>query len=209
MKFRDCEYCMVYGTDNKPLSTARVEVDDKGSVSLYFNNAKLKNVRFKAFVDFYDTQQGLIRVWSDLAIRQNTNRTAEPWMADVQLLEIAKVFQRQKDLRVRVNIPLSFITEADEYFTGNIRNISAGGMFLLASRALKEGTVFSFSCRFAKEPGRIHAKALRFKGITNDKYGYGCQFVCLSPEAETNIRKFVFIKQIENQKGPEKRPQWR
>lgn len=205
MKFRDCESCLVYGTDNKPLSRARVEIDEKGKVSLYFNNTRLKNIRFQAYVDFYDMQQGLIRIWTDLSIRKNGNRdAAEPWMADVKLLEVTEVFQRQKDLRVRVNISTSFTTDAGEYFTGSIHNISAGGIFVSASKDLKVGTIFSFSYRFDGDMTRVSAKILRVKGVAGG-YGYGCQFVRLSPEAEINIRKFVFAKQMENQKRPERR----
>ncbi len=201
MKFRDCETCMVYGTDNKPLSRARVETDAKDKVTLYFNNYKLRSVRFKTFVDFYDMQQGLMRARCELVIRKNVNKDmAEPWMADVKVLEVADVFQRQKDLRVRVNISTSFTTDDGRFFSGTIKNISAGGIFLVTSQALQPETRFSFSYRFDGEPCKATAR-----GATAGGFGYGCQFVRLLPETEATIRKFVFAKQVENQKNPERR----
>ncbi len=206
MKFRDCETCMVYGTDNKPLSRARVQTDEKDKVTLYFNNYKLRNIRFKTYVDFYDMQQGLMRTWCELVIRKNTNKDMmEPWMADVKVLEVADVFQRQKDLRVRVNISTSFTTDTGEYFSGSIKNISAGGIFLVTSKALQPDTRFTFSYRFDGELCKVNAKVLRARGATTGGFGYGCQFVRLLPETEATIRKFVFAKQVENQKNPERR----
>ncbi len=206
MKFRDCETCMVYGTDNKPLSRARVETDAKDRVTLYFNNYKLRSVRFKTFVDFYDMQQGLMRARCELVIRKNANKDmAEPWMADVKVLEVADVFQRQKDLRVRVNISTSFTTDDGRFFSGTIKNISAGGIFLVTSQALQPETRFSFSYRFDGEPCKATARVLRARGATAGGFGYGCQFVRLLPETEATIRKFVFAKQVENQKNPERR----
>jgi len=210
MKFRDCETCLVYGTDNKPLSRARVENDEKGRVILFFNNYKLRNIRFKTYVDFYDMQQGLMRSWCELVIHKNTRKDmAEPWMADVKVLKVEDVFQRQKDLRVRVNISTSFSTDRGEYFSGTIKNISAGGIFLVTSKALQPDTKFSFSYRFDGESCKVTAKVLRARGVTAGGFGYGCQFVRLLPETEARIRKFVFAKQMENQsekqKGQERR----
>ena len=93
MKLRDCEGCLVYGTDNKPLSRARVESDKDETIRLYFSNYKLRSVRFQTFVDFYDMQQGLIRCYCELVIRKNVyeNRVNEPWMADCEVLEISGV----------------------------------------------------------------------------------------------------------------------
>lgn len=202
MRLRDCESCLVYGTDNKPLSKARVETGSDDSIRLYFSNYKLRSVRFRTFVDFYDMQQGLIRCFCEVLIRRNVHESAltEPWMADCSVIEINDVYQRQKDLRVRVHIPMEFSTETGEFFAGTIKNISAGGLFLVTSQAIKTGVCFSFHYRFEKELCRVNAKILRAKGAVGGGIGYGCQFLNLSPETEANIRRFVFAKQREKQR---------
>ena len=205
MKLRDCEGCLVYGTDNKPLSRARVESDKDESIRLYFSNYKLRSVRFQTFVDFYDMQQGLIRCYCELVIRKNVyeNRVNEPWMADCEVLEISDVFQRQKDLRVRVHISTEFSLVGGAFFTGTIRNISAGGLFVVTSQAIKVGERFFFTHRFdGKEPTRVEAKILRVKRAATGGFGYGCQFINLPTETEATIRKYVFAKQMEKQKNP-------
>ena len=204
MKFRDCESCLVYGTDNKPLSRARVETGNDETVRLYFSNYKLRSVRFQTFVDFYDMQQGLIRCYCELVIRKNAqeNRINEPWMADCEILEISDVFQRQKDLRVRVHISTEFTLSSGSFFTGTIRNISAGGIYVVTSQAIKTGEKFFFTHRFEKDLCQVSAKILRVKRAATGGFGYGCQFVNLSSETEATIRKFVFAKQMEKQKNP-------
>lgn len=205
MKLRDCEGCLVYGTDNKPLSRARVESDKNETIRLYFSNYKLRSVRFRTFVDFYDMQQGLIRCYCELVIRKNVyeNRVNEPWMADCEVLEINDVFQRQKDLRVRVHISTEFTLTSGQFFIGTIKNISAGGIFLVTSQAIKVGERFSFTHRFdERELSQVEGKILRVKRANSGGFGYGCQFVNLSSETEATIRKYVFAKQMEKQKNP-------
>lgn len=203
MRLRDCEGCMVYGTDNKPLSKARVDLGNEDTIRLFFSNYKLRSVRFRTYVDFYDMQQGLIRCFCELVIRKNVHETrlTEPWMADCEVLEIDNIYQRQKDLRVRVHIPMEFSTDNGEFFSGTIKNISAGGLFLVTSQAIKTGERFSFTYRFDKEPCRVRAKILRAKGAMNGGIGYGCQFQGLAAETEASIRRFVFAKQMEKQAG--------
>ena len=202
MKLRDCESCLVYGTDNKPLSRARVETGGDEVIRLYFSNYKLRSARFKTYVDFYDVQQGLIRCFCEVVIRRNVqeSRLIDPWTADCEVIKVNDVFQRQMDLRVRVQIATEFTLASGEFFVGTIRNISAGGIFLVTSQAIRTGEYFSFTHRFERELCEVKAKILRARGITSGGFGYGCKFVDLLPETEATIRKFVFAKQMEKQK---------
>jgi hypothetical protein len=204
MKLRDCDSCLVYGTDNKPLARARVDAVKDGPIRLYFSTYKLKSIRYQTYVDFYDVQQGLIRCYCELVIRKNVqaNRVNEPWIADCDVLEVDNIFQRQKDLRVRVHIVADFTLDSGEFFMGTIRNISAGGIFLVTSQAIKTGAVFSFSHRFDKDLCQLQARIIRARGAAAGGFGYGCQFIDLSSETEATIRKFVFAKQMEKQRNP-------
>ena len=61
MVLKDCEQCLVYGTDNRPLAKARAEVMDDDRVLLYFKYTKLRSIRVRACVDFYDSTLGVVR----------------------------------------------------------------------------------------------------------------------------------------------------
>ncbi len=65
-------------------------------------------------------------------------------MAVCDIIEIYEVYQRQKDLRIDVNLNVEFKTEKGWYFLGKIQNISAGGIFLVTSQVLKRNEHFSF-----------------------------------------------------------------
>lgn len=207
MRLRDCEGCLVYGTDNRPLSRARVEIGSEMEIRLFFRNPKLRSVRFRTMIDFYDRSQGVVRCRCELVIQRNSypNRTREPWMADCEILDVEEIFQRQKDLRVDVQLWMEFQTESGWFFSGTIRNISAGGILLSTPQVLKKNDLLSFRYRFGTEDCEVQAKVLRPGGLVRGEYTYGCQFQKLSLESEAAIRKFVFAKQVEkqNKKGRE------
>ena len=96
-------------------------------------------------------------------------------------------------------MPVDATTEYGQAFSGTVQNISAGGIFLVTAQPLKVGARFWFDYRFEGEKCQIKAKILRVKPMTGG-YGYGCQFVGLSKEAEAAVRKFVYTKQMEKQK---------
>ena len=122
-------------------------------------------------------------------------------MADCEILDIEEIFQRQKDLRVDVQLWMEFQTESGWFFSGTIQNISAGGVFIVTKQALKKNDRFLFNYTFGSELVELRAKVLRVTGLVQGGgYGYGCQFVGLSKEAEAAVRKFVYTKQMQKQK---------
>ncbi len=201
MVLRDCENCLVYGTDNRPLAKARVELSGEERIRLFFRYSKLRSIRVKTYTDFYDGQQGVVRCQCELVIQKNheSTRLQEPWMAECTILKVQDTFQRQKDLRVKVKITTEFTSESRKYFSGRIENVSAGGLFLVTSQVLEKGEHFVFRNQFSQEAFQIEAKVLRVGGLIKGEYSYGCQFVGLSMDAEAAIRKFVYTKQKEKQ----------
>ncbi len=173
MVLKDCEQCLVYGTDNRPLAKARAEVMDDDRVLLYFKYTKLRSIRVRAFVDFYDRTLGVVRCYCDLIIQNNTqaNRLTEPWMAKCTIIKVQDTFQ----------------------------NISAGGIFLLTSHALKKNELFSFHPRLGEGMVSLEAKVVRIGALVKGEYSYGCQFVGISLDSEASVRKFVYMKQKERQ----------
>ena len=200
MRLKDCESCLVYGSDRKPLSRARVVERKENVFQLFFTTPKLRNARLKVIVDFYDGQKGLIRTLCDLTLKKNPGflETGEPWMADGTVIKVYDEFQRQKDVRVKVQIASEFMLEDGSYVAGTIRNISAGGIYFVTSRELRQGERFAFAYRFKTDVCRVSARILRIQDLQGG-YGYGCQFLGLSQNAEADIRSFVYLKQIQRQ----------
>ncbi len=199
MTLRDCESCLVYGTDNRPLAKARVEVTERNQILLYFRYEKLRSIRIKTYIDFYDGQYGVVRCFCEMVIQKNRqpNRISEPWMADCSIITVQDAFQRQKDLRIKTNIHEEFVSNKGTYFSGTIGNISAGGLFLLTGQVLKRNEHFTFRHRFSGALFQVEARVVRVGPLVKGEYSYGCQFVNLNMDAEAAIRKFVFTKQKE------------
>lgn len=205
MRIKDCDGCLVYGTDNRPLSKARVEINEQGKIMLYFTSSNLRSVKIRTIVDLYDKSQGIVRSRCNLMIQRNIQpKSMEPWMATCEIIDVLEVFQRQKDVRVNVNIRAEFNGPNGDFFYGNLQNISAGGFFLVTNRALKKGDLISFQYTFEGELHNVRAKVLRVTGMVAKGYGYGCQFVEIPVNTETAIRKFVYKKQAENKRIEEK-----
>lgn len=206
MRLKDCDSCLVYGSDRKPLSRARVAEIRENVLQLYFRSPRLKAVRLKTIVDFYDGQQGLIRTLCDMTLKKNPKvyETGEPWMADCALLKVYESFQRQKDIRVKVQISKEFVMSDGRYFSGTIRNISAGGLYMVTDQNMNSGQIFSFSHAFRAEPFRVYAKVLRVQELAGG-YAYGCKFEELSPGEEADVRNFVYQRQIQKQLEKQKK----
>lgn len=199
MKLKDCERCLVYGTDKRPLSRARVEVSNEGEILLYFATTKLRSVRFKTMVDLYDGAQGVVRCRCEVVIQRNDgpSKASEPWMAVCEVLKVQEVFQRQKDLRVPVEIRTEFYREDGLSFFGTIQNISAGGLFLVTTQALKKNEHLYLHYTHGMATYEIGVRVLRLTGPAKGGVGYGCQFFGLPGDVEAAIRKFVYMKQQE------------
>lgn len=208
MRLKDCDSCLVYGTDNRPLAKARVEMGDGSGqgIKLFFTTFKLRSIRLKTIVDLYDRSQGVLRSRCELVIQRNSlpTRAREPWMATCDVIDVLEVYQRQKDLRVNVNIRTEFLAEKGWYFPGIIGNISAGGIFLITAQTLKKNDYFTFHYRFTSEECEVRARVIRVGGLVRGEYSYGCQFVGISAETEAAIRKFVFTEQVKRQSSRER-----
>ncbi len=200
MRLKDCESCLVYGSDKKPLSRARVYEVKENVLQLFFSTSKLRNARLKTIVDFYDGKQGLVRCACDMTLKKNPKsyEAGEPWMADCTIIKIYETFQRQKDIRAKVQIATEFVVDDGRFVPGTIQNISAGGLYFVTTQQLIKGQNLSFVYKFKTDSHRVTARILRIQELRGG-YGYGCQFRELSQNQEADIRNFVYVRQIQGQ----------
>ena len=189
IRLKDCNRAVVYGTDNKKLSNARV-LDTGSSVYLFFDNPNLRQAHVKVYIDFYRST-GIMRCWCDLNIRKNKQigNNQEVWAADCKILELIQVIQRHKDFRVMINMPVFYSTEFRSITRGVIKNISAGGIYLVTNEILQNGTKIFYEHML---DGRLcEIKAYVVYGVRIEgsyKYGYGCCFDELSTQTSNTIR---------------------
>lgn len=208
MLLKDCYKCIIYGQDPDVHVPARVIHDDE-QILLYFDDDTRLGAQTDSLrVDFCDSQVGYIKAVCELNIRKSFDPSIwEPWVADCSILEVLEILQRQKDLRVpmdaeiqfsRTNLPdeIQFTSHTQGVFTGTIKNISVGGIFLATATRLSRGETFEFNYCFSKTVQKLKAVTLREQLLRKDLYGYGCQFIDVKNSVEREIRQFVYKQQL-------------
>lgn len=190
-----CSKCLVYGTNRAPLSKARL-ISDGDKILMIFDNPRLKTVTVNVMVDFYGSQKGIIRCMCNLAIKRNEQigDPRERWAGECVVLEHLETIQRQKEIRVPVNISAFFQKQDGTMFKGVIENISAGGCFLVATQQMPNGTEFLFEYTFCDTLCKMQARVLRGR-VVEGRFGYGCQFRNKNAAADKAIRQFVYNMQ--------------
>ncbi|MCI8639966.1 MAG: PilZ domain-containing protein [Coprococcus sp.] len=208
MLLKDCYKCIIFGEEQGVQVPARVIHDDE-QILLYFDDdTRLGAHTDRLRVDFCDSQVGYIKTICELNIRKSFDPSIwEPWVADCFILEVGEILQRQKDLRVPMDVEvefsrtqlsgeIQFTSHTQGVFTGTIKNISVGGLFLATATRLTRGETFEFSYCFSKVNQKLQAMTLREQQLRKDLYGYGCQFIDVKNNVEREIRQFVYKQQL-------------
>lgn len=150
---------------------------------------------------FYDSIAGLLRCRCSLG---ETQELSDEWdSVPCEILEVLDTQQRRMDLKISLETTLalscSFIpgphAGIPEQFDAVTRDISAGGIYFFCDYSLPAGSVVQFQLHGASKPLLLSAKVLRTDKIEDKKgirYGHGCQFYDLKPQAEAVLRNYIF-----------------
>ncbi len=197
MILKDCRACKIYSLEEAPLLQARVRCLEE-EITLHFEGENIfGNEKIQLRIDFFDSRLGCVKTRSEIRVYENENpRVLEPWMAKCQILEVGETIQRQKDLRVRTEKEIRFLSDNGEEFTGTVENISGGGLYLTTKIELNVDDQFSFRYCFLKKEQEVSAVVLRKEELPRRRFGYGCQFVHIPNSTEKEIRQFVFKQQL-------------
>lgn len=105
--------------------------------------------------------------------------------------------QRREDLKVPLEV-LVAVTSSDsgETVPAIVRNLSAGGVYLVTGLVAQPGEQLSFTFRQKDISVSLTAEILRVEATVDASgrltRGYGCRFVQLSPYQESQLRGYVF-----------------
>lgn len=111
-----------------------------------------------------------------------------------QILEEVSQEQRREDIKipltaeVQVNHPVS-----GKAASGTLRDISASGVYLITGLTAQKGETLTFTLQLEGVAIPLTAEVLRAElRPTQGGYGYGCRFVRLLPQHETQLRAYIF-----------------
>lgn len=204
MVLKECSACTIYrdsrGGDDLRIR-ARVTLTDN-NITLHFEKEDDMELgpdtdTTGMNVDFYDNQVGYVKTLCNLMVEHNEDPwILEPWIAHCNIIEVVEIVQRQKDLRVRLEEEVDFVSLRHGHFKGIIQNISVGGILLSTNMPLSLNEQFEFEYCFLKKSQQVRAVTIREQQLGKGRYGYGCQFLSLTKGAERDIRQFVFKQQL-------------
>ncbi len=121
-------------------------------------------------------------------------RPAEPAAISTELtIEVSFAHPRADMKRLPARIP------------AKTRNISAGGVYFVCGCCLPVGAHVQFQLHEASRPLQLTAKILRTETFEPEgdgpvQYGHGCQFIQMKPNAEAELRSYIFRKELEQRK---------
>lgn len=197
MLSKACTSCRIYGADGKPLCDAGVE-QEGGRITLKLQGTGFKGARVVLPVDFFDNLKGRLRTYCELVIYRNPAYPQERayWAAECRIVKVYDVIQRQLDTRVRVRFEEEFHSDQHGGFFGTIENLSAGGFFISTLQSLNKDERIRFRPRFLEQKWTLEAQVKWNQVKREGRFGYGCKFAPMVPEAEAKIRNLVFSRQL-------------
>ena len=76
-----------------------------------------------------------------------------------------------------------------------IQNISEGGIYFITRTRLQRDDTVLFSYAFIENKFDMEVVILREEDLRDGRYGYGCQFLELTVNAQKDIRQYVYLRQ--------------
>lgn len=122
-----------------------------------------------------------------------------------QILEELSREQRREDIKIPLTAQVQVIHPASgKTASGTLRDISASGVYLITPLTAQKGETLTFILQLEGSSIPLTAEILRAElWPKKEGYGYGCRFVRLLPQYETQLRAYIF--QEERRQYHEKR----
>lgn len=217
MFLKDCHKASIYTVDKDYLCDAHVSRITDGTALFTFDEPGADYLRSEVLATFYDNKKGLISCYCRLSCYKEYAVSPGVWNSSAVCTfgKVVTSLQRRNDLKVRVNIPtlLSFSDGGDDSCRteGTVRDISAGGVFIICSNSLPIGQVFQFSFKAGQKNLLLTAEVLRVHSPgqipgaepfmpDSDAFGYGCRFIHMTSYEEAAVRSFVFQQDSKSKK---------
>ncbi len=198
-----CKSASIYDKNKKLLCIVNVYLDDEENLMLSvpgFFNPELQDTYD---IMFFDPVLGLAPCVCALTKADPMSEDMDSYKCDV--LERGEQIQRREDLKVPVNISIKMFVldqprggtiDLDNPVKAVMKDISAGGVYVITDEAIETGKYIRFRFREGRMPVLLTAKILRVIDLSGKdagaKFGYGCQFCNLTKNDETQVRGYVY-----------------
>lgn len=209
MELKNCRKAEIYDPQDKLLCEAEVT---RASYDHYRLVVPLDFELFESqdlyHVVFFDAVAGLIHTLCKLSEPLQISKEQQSVLCSVR--EEKGKEQRRQDLKVPAEVAIELTCtrvpagqkRPASRISALTRNISAGGIYFACGVALPKGAHVQFQLHEASKPLTLTASVLRTEELPplpngNAWYGHGCRFVEMKPQAEAELRRYIFQKELE------------
>lgn len=195
MVLNRCTVCAVYESGDEAQKRVQVKCDGEQILLLLKREHELSDSS-RLRIDFFDGQIGCVKTYCEISVRQNIDPAVNAvWVADCEILETLEIVEGRRSIRAQMEKEAVFTIDGQDPFTGLIQNISEGGIYFITTKRLSCGGTVEFSYNFIENEYVMEVTILREETFRDGRYGYGCQFLVLSREAQRDIKQYVYLRQ--------------
>lgn len=213
MELRNCHKAEIYDLMDQPVCEAEVtRASYEGYRLIVPQDFEMPEETALFNVTFYDGFAGLVHTVCVLSDALNISKEKQSLMCVVR--EEKGNDQRRSDLKIPavMSIDVSCVRRPSgsdpklrlpARIPAKTVNISAGGVYFSCGVFLPVDSHVQFQLHESDKPLQLTAKVLRVdEGLEPDRsgkpqFGYGCQFINLKSQAEAELRRYIFRKEIE------------
>ncbi len=190
-----CAVCTVYESGDEVQKRISVKCNGEQIKLILKSEHELSDAP-RVQIDFFDSQMGCVKTYCEITVRENTDPSvAAEWVADCEILETIAIVEGRRSIRAQMEKEVIFSDQGQDEFSGVIQNISEGGIYFITTKRLLCGDTAGFSYCFLEKEHRMEVMILREEIFRDGRYGYGCQFLVLSREAQRDIKQYVYLRQ--------------
>ena len=194
MVLNHCTTCTVYGQEGP--DQRKISVKSKGEqIMLLLRRENELSDSSDVRIDFFDGQIGCVKTNCELVVRRNYDPSiSEPWVADCEIQEVIEITDARRNIRMTMEKEVTFTSPGKDDFQGVLQNISEGGIYFITKTRLRRDDTVLFSYCFIEREFEMDAVILREEDLRDGRYGYGCQFLELTVDAQKDIRQYVYLR---------------
>lgn len=197
--FYHCKKAELHISDGKTIE-AQVSFDSTGGLILAVPGTSEEQFDGPVEIAFFDPILGVVTCMCALT-SPHVNEDYSYCAYRCEVLEQLSQDQRREDIKVPLSATVTVRLEAGcgPEAQATLRNISAGGVYLITSLGAAVGSRLSFTFHEAGGDLPLTAQVLRVEDQTDrpDRplFGYGCRFVDLPSRYESQLRSYVFAEE--------------
>lgn len=203
-----CRKATIYDDEKNLLCHANVYLDDEENLRLSMTQEFDEKIQPSFEVVFFDPVMGLLPC--RCLLNEPYDMTEEVVSFQCVVLEQGEQIQRRNDIKVPVEIVIAMRTDgivggtielANGGYVGIMKDISAGGTYIVSKMWVDEGSRIDFYFEETKIPVDLSVEVLRVVEMKDDEgnvtYGHGCRFLDMTRGKENQVRNFVYQKERE------------